>query len=320
MNFPFLRERRSYVRELTKEELDRWVDPDPLGIKLNPMDYLLTEIVEKILSYLNVIDLLDASLVSREWYGLVANSVLCMKNVQLKLDRNAPEDFEVSMNSVRKYQSAIAHNNKREMFAPTVDYLTTSNNRWKSIDLSHIVFETKEEYLNLLSAIGPTIEKLVLIRLSIKDWDDDEFACDVEFPHLKELEVKNCHAFVNKSFGKCASLTYLHINHATDRSAAVEVRKMLRSCENLKNLSIGGNIFCEVFEDLSDDIQFKLTLLSVHRFDNPPEHSNVKRNFNKFLNVHRASLKCVYLDADLGPKVQDTIFNIMHVDCVTLMN
>ena len=320
MNFPFLSERRSYVREMTKDELERWVDPDPHGIKLNPMDYLLSELVEKILSSLNVVDLLDVSLASREYYTLVANSVLCMRKVQLKLDRDAPEDFDISKNSIRKYQSAIGHNNKSEMFASQVHYITTANNRWKSIDLSHTVFESKEHYENFLRVIAPTIEKLVLIRLSIKDCEE-ESPCDVEFPHLKELEVKNCHEFINKSFGNVANLTYLHINHSTDRSAAAVVRKMLRSCVHLKNLSIGGNIFCEVFEDLSNDIPFKLTLLSVHRFDNPPEYSNVKRNFDKFLNVHRASLRCVYLDADLGPKVQETIFNIMHVDCeVTLMN
>ncbi|CAO1301549.1 unnamed protein product [Diamesa tonsa] len=315
----FLSERRSFVGEIPKDELARWVDPDPHGIKLNPMDHLLTEIVEKILSYLNVVDLLDASLASHEWYALIANSVLCMRKVQLKLDRDAPEDFDISKNSIRKYQTASGHNNKSEMFASTVNFITTANNRWKCIDLSHIVFESKEQYENFLRVIAPTIEKLVLVRLSIEDCDD-ESVCDVEFPYLKELEVKNCHAFINKSFGNVPNLTYLHINHGTDRSAAEVIRKMLRSCEHLKNLSMGGNIFCEVFEDLANDIPFRLTLLSAHRFEKPPEYSNVKTNFNKFLTVHRPSLSCVYLDADLGRAVRDNIFHIMNVDTVTLMN
>lgn len=317
--FPFLSLRRSYVKELTKEDMERWVDPDPEGIKLNPLDYLAAELVEKILNYLNVVDLMDASLVSRDWYGLIANSVLCMKKVRLKCDRKLPVDYVISKYSMRKYQAAIVTHSNSQLYADTIDFLTTSNMRWKCLDISDTVFDTREQYVNFLKVIGPTIEKLVLINVSVKVCKD-ESPCDVEFPYLKSLEVKKCHGLINKSFGNAVNLKFLHINHGTDRSAAEVIRKLLRSSKQLKDLSIGGNVFCEIFEDLSDDIPFLLSLLSAHRFDTPEEHSNVQRNFNKFLTVHKNSLRCIYVDADLGKMVQDNIFYIMNLDSVTIMN
>ncbi|CAO1358946.1 unnamed protein product [Diamesa serratosioi] len=305
---------------MTKDEMERWIDTDPTGIKLNPSDYLLTEIVEKILCYLNVIDLCDASLVSHDWYDIIANSVKCMRKIQLKCHGEVPEDFDVPRNSIRKYEAIRVAHKKPEMFEHAINFITTSKKRWRTIDMNSIVFDTKEQYLEFSEAIAPTLEQLVMVKVTIKQSVDASTLYNVKFPRLRELEVKNCNALINRSFGNVERLTYLHINHGKDRSAAQVVRHMLRSCKGLKNLSIGGDIFCEVFEELSNDIPFILTLLSVHCFDNPPSHSMVRRNFNKFLIVHRKTLRCIYVDAYLGKNVQDNIYYAMNVPNVTFLD
>lgn len=312
--------RKSPDNEPSDEELEKWIDSDPNGIKLNPTDYLLTEIVEKIFCYLSVVNLCDASLVSREWYDLIANSVMCMKKIQLKCNFKLADEYIVPKNSIRKYEAiSIIHNNA-PMFVHAINLVTTSKKRWKSVKMNQTVFDTKDEFVDFLKAIAPSVENLLLQNITIQQSFDTNACCDVEFPMLKELEIKSCNTLINRSFGNVNRLTYLHINYGKDRTAATVVQKMLKSCNGLKNLSIGGDIFCEVFEELSNDIPFILTYLSVHCFENPPPHSMVKKNFNKFLIVHRSTLKCIHVDADLGKNVQDIIYYIMYVPDVTMLD
>lgn len=71
------------------------------------MQLFPTEISDIILSYLSKSDILQASLVSKQWYNIIGQSKKCMSKVVLYYKGQLDQDINTVLNSHRRYQNIL---------------------------------------------------------------------------------------------------------------------------------------------------------------------------------------------------------------------
>ncbi|CAG9800963.1 unnamed protein product [Chironomus riparius] len=221
---------------------------------------LFSEITcEKIFSYLSVADLLNCSLVNKNYYEFIAKTPSFMRRLKISLTLHntlLSDDFQnlsILNESQRQYQHF-------ESFNLSIDFnsVYVLRKKLKSIKMRRVLLHDESELKIFFSGIEETIEELILERyidnLELKVSDNPAISCS--FPKLKHLELHYIPNFIFKYFTTCKNLTELKITGKRD----VNFYNILRHNPQLKKLAIVTDEIDNYFdEDVTKFIQCKLT-------------------------------------------------------------
>ena len=189
------------------------------------------EVRDEILSYLNVRDIKDASLVSKHWYNVIGKSKVCMEKLCLKLEDSNLECVTSILSSPRMYQ-----NMNCECY-------------------SKIYRNTK--YLRTIREIVTKFaESLVSMKTSY------DFKINVDLPKLKELAYTTLWSdesliAINGLLTKTKGLENLSVRSShIDKKSMKYLRDFLMKNTTLKVLKIDN---AQIIEGLNDNnLKFKL--------------------------------------------------------------
>lgn len=176
---------------------------------MDSLTFYPEDVWTEIFSYLGIRDLLRASLVSKDWYRMIARSPRCMKKFNLRKINNM-DYYESLLYSSRLYQNLS---------------LTCLN------DESNIA-----KYQEVANAI---LEKFSDSLTSIKISHDIEVKCD--FPNLKSLNFYFYKSSIipNGLLTKAKHLTYLNVNGFNlDVTSEICLRNFFMEASSLKVLKM----------------------------------------------------------------------------------
>jgi hypothetical protein len=225
--------------------------------KFDPLKIFPEEICDEILSYLNVQDIKEASLVTKQWYNIIGRSKTCMNKLCLKPKESHQnhEFFKSILDSTRMYQNM-------EM----VDRYNKVMNNTK--------------YLRMMREV---VTKLAPMLVSLKLSND--LIIKVDIPRLKELEfvAYNYSSLIaaNGLLTKTKRLEKLTVNCGyIDQKSMKYLRNYLLENDSIKVLKIEDN---RLFHGLnSSNVKFRLDeFITDFRQPIPFE----------FIKVHSDSLK-----------------------------
>lgn len=178
----------------------------------------------EVFKYLNMKDLLEASLVSKEWYKFTGQSQL-MKKVKLVFHDEEPLmqilDNEVQLteevigtlkNSPRCYQHIELRNFESEQFEKLLSFVLQRARSWKSMVLSCYGRRDQAKWYKILWMIEPSIERLSFrFKSSQNELNYNEYPVPPQwtFPKLKYLENSNDDPCVCEYFVRCTTLVKL---------------------------------------------------------------------------------------------------------------
>ncbi|CAO1317519.1 unnamed protein product [Diamesa hyperborea] len=182
------------------------------------------DILEKILGYLPVKEMLEASLVSFSWHLIIGRSDKCMSKIKVVYkqgyesrrnhNRTVDDDLKSMLDkSIRKYQNLKVSTSDEKIVQlglthswNIIDILENSGREWKEIKVSGINFVCKEEYESFLKAMAPNIKILYLRKVKIVISDDD-YVVDVNFPKLIDVDLLFCDSIMMAhTFKNCVNI------------------------------------------------------------------------------------------------------------------
>jgi len=227
------------------------------------------EICDEILSYLNVRDIKEASLVTKHWHTLIGRSKSCMEKLCLK-PKDSHENLEFLnsiLDSTRIYQNL------------------------EMVDLNNDIMKNTK-YLRLMRDVVTNLaDTLVSLKIS------NDLIIKQDLPKLRELEF--CGSNYNRLFAANGLLTRakglenlkVKISYIDEKSLKY-LKSFLMENDSLKVLEIRDS---RGFEGLSsDNIKFKLDVFEPDNFFGLFGHLIKSLDF---LSAHKSTLKvtkCVF--------------------------
>jgi len=230
---------------------------------MDPFMILPEEVCDEILSYLNVRDIKEASLVTKHWYSLIGRTKSCMEKLCLK-PKDSHENLEFLesiLNSTRIYQN---------------------------LEMVYYYFDVKKntKYLRLVrDVVTKFAESLVSLKIS------NDLIIKQELPKLRELNLcgYNYKSLIaaNGLLTKTRGLEKLEvkINHLDEKSMKY-LRRFLMENDSLKVLKIEDTRIIQGLN--SDNIKFKLDEFKTRGFYG--FYMNLQE-FVDFLSAHKSTLK-----------------------------
>lgn len=226
----------------------------------DPVEIFSAITCERIFSYLSVQDLLNCSLVSKNYYELIAKTPNCMRRLKICIalfNKFAPEEFQyltILNESSRIYQHFESYNVSIDFYNAYV-----IQTQLKSIKMRRVSVHDEGELRIFFTGINDNIEELKLQRYVDSQQELElsyDLAVSCSFPKLRHLELQYIPDFIFKYFTTCKNLTELKVTGKRD----VNFYNILRLNPQLKKLTIVTDDIDNYFdEDVTKYIQCKLT-------------------------------------------------------------
>ena len=182
------------------------------------------DILERILGFLPVKEMLEASLVCFNWHHTIGRSERCMSKLKVVYNqgyersrsRQRTEDDDLKSmldKSIRKYQNLKVSTSDEKIVQlglthsrNIIDIVGNSGREWKEIKVSGINFVDTKEYGSFLKAMAPNIRILYLRKVKIINSNDD-YVVDVNFPKLVDADLLFCDpVMMSDTFENCVNL------------------------------------------------------------------------------------------------------------------
>lgn len=210
-------------------------------IPSDPLELFQKKIINKIFSYCSGNDLLNFSLVNRNWYQFIALSSSCMNRIKIFItEPKIGCYFPFTMNDAmiltqhgRNYQHISL--TCVENFLKAQHKLLLASFQWKSVHLYNHGFKTKMDFVNFLGILEPFIEELVLRQIRHGRTIYTICNSNFTFPKLKRLTIINCYTFMyTEPFSEVKTLNNLIIGtdslpfHLSDDQEFVERVKAIQ--------------------------------------------------------------------------------------------
>lgn len=291
------------------------LSPDSL---IDPVLFFPTEVSTKIFRYLSACDMLQASLVSTEWYDFIAETPACMRKLKIKivctLEKDLSEEIiHLLAKSTRKYENfdlsgyfAFFEDSAHNIFA-------APGRKWKRVRVSNISFTTTTQAMDFFESIEPTVEELRMSSVYISEIYHEGYNRNLMFPKLKKLYVKHIQTVLyHECFQNLKNLEYLSIWSSDQTVASLDsLIHLLKTNSKLKRLEISGSVFNQImYHDIIDELTFKLEILTIdHVYRVTPYHEVIQANFTKFLCRQRSLLKLSLRDW-MGMETMKTIMRM----------
>lgn len=164
--------------------------------KKDPVKNLDRKDMERILIHLNGKDLLNCSLVNKNWNEIISKSNLCAEKLELKIceshaKRFIPEDVKFMILNARNYEHLTLKIYRKIQY---VHMLLLASFKWKSLKIDYVGSLTEIELVNLLGTIEPNIEDLELTNIHAFSSKAKIFKHNLKykFPKLKKLKIVKC--------------------------------------------------------------------------------------------------------------------------------
>lgn len=284
-------------------------------------------------------DVLRFSLVSKNWYNLVANSPNSMEKIRIcicepyngMMWKFTASDANAILTGRRNYKHI-------SMFITrnfTKDHLLILGSfQWKSVALFHHAFKSEIELIDFIGLIEPTVVELHLSAIKIvfsKQWRIG--STNFMFPKLKALKLTNCYTFIHTEIFK--SVEHLQsceietnpppiTDHQNEeditRVRAIQAMLIKNSMIEFLELFLYQKDFDNMFMDqrFFSRIRFQLKELKVRKFrklfdDETNQETNDAqiKNFGKFLQSQKNSLRSLHMLEWLGNDVLELVINTM---------
>lgn len=306
------------------------------GTSMDPLKRLPRIVVANILRFVSGTDLLTLSLVNKAWFNFVACSPDCMDKIKIQItDQFLHQKNDISMadvirfiNNGRKYRhiTIAGHNRCRKVLALEHKLLLASY-KWRSIALINHDFPDEMEFLNFLGFAEPFVKELVLSNVHVRKVIGTS-ELNYEFPKMKFLRIDNVSNYIlKKPFRKVSKLREFSIatesfmpqydDHSDKiKERATSITKILINNPSITDLElfINQKDFDSMFVNrhFVSQISFKLQTLSIGRFKKTvQERGNIFqiRNFIRFLQVHKNSMREMFVSDCLSTEVLEFIMN-----------
>lgn len=252
------------------------------------------DVLEKILNYLNMDDLLEASTVCKNWYDIIGASDTFKRKVCVAIHRwTRSRNVNLMTESTRNYQKYSISD--QEMGFELL-FLGTKN--WKKVVIN-LTFPWLSYFYRYMEYFTATVRELKLIN-SIIITDDCDDKIVLVLPCLEELFFLDVSVLVlNLFMGTHENLKSLHLqnirNHKEPASEGNAIRSFLKLNNSLKDLVMHADVTNNVFsEDIAHSFNFELKSLTLC-LDEEKAPSNGQLHIIKFLQRQGRSLETLKL-------------------------
>lgn len=290
----------------------------------DPIKFFPLEVTLNIFKFLNGKDLLNASLVSKGWYDVIADTPECMKKIEVNLkccSRKGPSKNDITRlaKSRRKYEnlklSSCCH------CIDAVDLLIgTTNKSWKKVSFSKASFNSSYQASYYLACIEKSVEELILSGIYIRETSWSASHRNFSFLKLKNLTLSEISLFLYHALENVKNLESFIVSNRSLASESLEVVKsLLMSNEKLKVLKIFDNVFNQIMSlNIASNLKFKLKKLAVNnRHRDLAYYDTVQDNFITFLKSQK-SLENVHINDWSGVEVLRQVYRLPNVKSLTL--
>lgn len=226
---------------------------------------------QDVFKYLEAKDVLEASLVNKEW-NKFCDERQQTKKLKLVFKRSnecslSADVSDVIRNSKRRYQHVEFINLKADDWKLIMPFLANTTGWWKSVQLKACEYIDEETFPVFLGIIEPSIESL---RFNVKLCPVEVVAADPRwtFPCLKLLKVDYCEYNIFKYFVRCSSVVKFRFCFPDDPTDPFmteyrdamrqDVRTILNNCHGLKEVATSDDNLL-----LVDPSQFSFKLREI---------------------------------------------------------
>lgn len=290
---------------------------------MDPFTETHEDIHSLILQHFTVDEILEITLVSKQWNDIIGNSVVCMKNIWINVgDRFAEpskEEVKILRNSQRRYE-----NFKISELENGLQVLLFPKRKWKRSQIDIQSFLNYREFINLLFVVN---ESVICLEIFDMDIQDAEIKYDdLNFPFLETLRLGFVPPLALKPFTVCCpKLEKLIIEDIVGFDSQKEIARkllmdILRLNTNLKFLSLSCMAFVEIFSEF-EVMNFKLQHLIVDfSFENYQSSIITASlcNFELFLSNQKSLSWIVICDCSDSIILSNIINQITSLDRITI--
>lgn len=278
-------------------------------MSMDPLEFIHVDVLPNVFQHFSVKNLLQASLVSTKWNEFIGSSSKCMQKIWVKF--YAPfKHAEVLLKSQRKYQNFKMQRNLdgkiRKMFFKTL---------WKSGMLRDMKFTLRQDYLEIMEYLAPSIENLECWNISFSTQNSKELDLftPICFPVLRSLEchiVEDCIEIFSLFFGQISNLNQLVLtmdhSYRNEQNPGYEI---LKFNQHVKKLSLDSNTSA-ILGDVGKNLNVQLESLKISLIHD----ENLGKEIAEFFKIQK-ELEKITVDlenSDNNSKIFIEIWNSMR--------
>lgn len=219
---------------------------------MDPLDIFPFELSEQIFKLLDAADLLNASLVSKNWYNTIGASTVVMDKITLNIGCSCDDEtIEIITKGPRQYRRIYIKENLIETckLCATKCIPLMLKYQWKWVRIENMEFLTTAEATTFLKHFELSVETLFITNFFIDSHivarDHHKFT----FPKLVHLQLLTCSPLlVHELFENVKSLRrcVIHKCKFSIRAAQTCV-KIVKNNQNLNHFALDFGWICEMF-------------------------------------------------------------------------
>lgn len=292
-------------------------------IYFDPVEYFPPEVSINIFKMLSGDNLLTASVVSKDWYELIAHSRDCMRKIKVSFKRSNSQSHTFDTicllsRSTRRYENLdiFECKNVQGLFQQT-------RKEWKSVKIARTTFNNMKKILDFLEGIENSVEELILHEVQVKNCFNSGAVRELTFPKLKTLHAKHVQKeLFNEAFEGIRCLKAFELCSFGQSFASLQaVMNILKTNLNLKVLKISGSVFDKIMyhHDAVKEFRFKLDMLTINNlYCVSPYHDMIQKNLVLFLNSQKDSLRTLSFGDWTGVDALEAAFQITNLKNFTI--
>lgn len=215
--------------------------------KMNFLHFWPHGINELVFQHLTAAELLNSTLVSRDWNHFIGRSNAFKKILLVPIEVRRSRNLDVLVESQRKYRhlQADASDTPKDI----IEIIANPYNNFVSIKISETEFDEERNLEICLLNCCSSIEHLKLNEITFYNDRTDELATAYDFPKLISLHISyksGSKPYANKYFESFPNLQTLTLTHGCDES----IKKLIRKSTKLTKLVISGLFHDVVCDEL----------------------------------------------------------------------
>ena len=260
---------------------------DPFNPEVFP-----AEIIDYILTFLTVDDLLEATLVSKLWNETIGSSTAFRNRVTIKLHAWNEEPPSVISSSKRNYEIVTICEYK----VNSTKLLSLRDKNWRKVTLSIGKISSQKSFMKLIETFA-TVKDLKILSTNIRELNTSK---KLELQDLENLVFSDVTLDLFDVFIACQpslkslSLRYVSCDILSPRRVGEAIVEFLMINQHLKDLELNHLVTNDLFlVDISTKLHLKLRSLTIGLDDTS---KTVRENIEKFLRTqgqHLEHLKLV---------------------------
>lgn len=241
----------------SKQEVLKTSPEDPLNPEVFP-----AEIVDYILNYLAVTDLIEATLVSKLWNETIGSSTAFRNRVAIKLHAWNQEPPSAISSSKRSYEILFLSDFK----VNSTKVLSLRDKNWRKVTLNIGKISSQKSFLKLMETFA-TVKELKILGTNIRELNTNK---KLELPCLENLVLSDVTLdlfdvfIVHQPSLKTLSLRYVSCDILSPRRVGEAIVEFLSLNQQIKDLEMNHLVTTDLFlVNIGPKLQLKLRSLTI---------------------------------------------------------